>query len=75
MKADYSRYTTAKNFTGLDAVWKKDIEDDIAEGRFVKFTSANSAAKQYVIYLIDKHDKSPKVENLGCSVHKITIGE
>jgi len=75
MKADYSKYATAKNFTGLDPVWKKEIECDIEDGSFPKFTSANSAAKQYVIYLIDKYNKVPKVESLGCSVHRITIGE
>lgn len=74
-KADYSRYATAKNFTGLDIQWKKDVEQDIKDGEFLKFTSANSSAKQYVIYLIDKHEMTPKVESLGCSVHKITIGE
>ena len=74
MSADYSKYTTAKNFTGIDPVWKTDIEKDIESGRFKKFTSANSAAKQSVIYLIDKHGLNPRVESLGCSVHRITIG-
>ena len=69
---DYSKYTTAKNFTGIDPAWRSDVEKDIQDGRFVKFTSANSSAKQIVIYLIDKHCKQPKVESLGCSVHKIT---
>lgn len=75
MSADYSKYTTAKAFTGIDQVWKKEIEDDIKDGKFIKFTSANSSVKQLVICLIDKYNYSPKVESLGCSVHRITIGE
>lgn len=74
MSADYSKYTTAKNFTGLDPQWRKDVEHDVSNGKFKKFTSANSCAKQFVIYVIDKHGFTPKVESLGCSVHRISIG-
>ena len=73
--ADYSKYVSAKNFSGLDPIWRKEIETDIINGKFLKFTSANASAKQLVIYLIDKHGKQPKVESLGCTVHRITIGE
>ncbi len=75
MKADYSRYTTAKNFTGIDPIWRSSIEEDVKSGDFKKFTSANSSAKQLVIYFIDKYGFKPVVESLGCSVHKITIGD
>lgn len=75
MNTDYSKYTTAKNFTGLDPSWKKQVEEDVKTGKFKKFTSANPSAKQFVIYVIDKYDKTPKVEALGCSVHRITVGE
>ena len=73
MSANYEMYTTAKSFTGIDPVWRKSVEKDISSGEFVKFTSANSAAKQVVIYLIDKNGMSPKVESLGCSMHRITM--
>lgn len=75
MTADYERYVSSKSFSGIDPVWKKDIESDIASGQFVSFTSANSLAKQFVIFAIDKNGYDPKVRSLGCSVHKIALGE
>jgi hypothetical protein len=75
MLADYEKYVSSKSFSGIDPAWKRSVNEDICNGDFAGFTSANASAKQFAIFCIDKNGYSPKVIALGCSVHKITIGE